>query len=200
MKFAYLFLISCFLYSSCIRQEYHISDREKAVNTQMGQSAKILSEKYNMHPCGITVAMPEGDIQYLEIEFTIRGPLKQDAIRKILINSVQDFLNNINKNEELCSYLKNGRMDISEVGITIFIRDAAGYPIYEPEISFASVSKGTVEYVRRDPNEISIKGLKVVEESYEEALEILRLQCECPAVQERCNDSPKESTISNKFH
>src|ERR1700733_8991151 len=187
MKYLSLFFILCLIHSSCVSQECYISDREKAVNQQMGYSAKMLSKKYNMRPCATSVAMPGGNIKYLELEFNIRGPLKQNIIREILISSVHDFLNNINNDKELCSYLTNGCMHISDVGITLFLHDTKGRSLYEPEIGIASVSNGKVEYIRSDPNEISIKGMKTTEESYEEALSILKKKC--PAVQKRCNDS-----------
>jgi hypothetical protein len=187
MKYLFLFFIFCLICCSCTNQDY-ISDREKAVNKQMGYSAKMLSKKYNMRPCATTVAMPGGNIKYLELEFTICGPLQQDVIREILINSIHDFLNNINDDSMLCFYLKNGCMNISEVGITLFLRDKNNYPIHEPDIGIASISKGEVEYIRRDPKEISIKGMKITEESYEEALQILNSQVEGSAVHKRCTD------------
>lgn len=199
MKYLMFAFSFCFLLISCTGQKYYISDREKAVNRQMGLSAKILSKKHNMRPCATTVAMPGGNIKYLELEFDIDGPLRQNIIRKTLINSVHDFLDNINNDKELCRYLKNGYMDISEVGITLFIRDANGYLIYEPEIGIASINKGTLEYIQDDPTEISIKGLKATKESYEEAIEILRSQGVGSAVHKRCNDLPKESATLDQI-
>jgi hypothetical protein len=188
MKYLSFFFIICFFCHSCKNQDPYISDCEQAVNKQMGSSAKMLSKKYHMRPCAVTVAMPGGNIKYLELKFDMLGPLPQDAIRKILLNSVHDFLNNINSDSELCSYLKNGNMNICEVGITLFFHDTKGYHIHEPEIGIASISKGEVEYIREDPNEISIKGMKTTEESYEEALQILNSQVESSAVHKRCTD------------
>src|SRR5947199_176998 len=81
----------------------------------------------------------------LELKFDMLGPLPQDTIRKILLNNVHDFLNNINSDSELCPYLKNGNMNICDVGITLFFHDTKGYHIHEPEIGIASISKGEVE-------------------------------------------------------
>lgn len=177
--------------------EYQISDREKAVNKQMEYSAQILSQKYHFRPCATSVAMPEGDIQYLELKFEIIGPLSQKEIRKILISSAHDFLENINNDKQLCSYLHAGRLDIQEIGIGLFFIDATGYPIEDKlEIDMASIRKGVLRYCRSDPNEISISGIKISEESYQEALSVLHN--ECTAVQKRCNDSLKESVKLDK--
>jgi hypothetical protein len=35
----------------------------------MARNSKSLARKYNMRPFGITVAMPGGDIRYIELEF-----------------------------------------------------------------------------------------------------------------------------------
>jgi hypothetical protein len=176
MKYCVLLIIVFFFCSACTNARYQISDREKAVNKQMGHSAKMLSSKYNMQPCATTVAMPSGNIKYLELEFNMRGPLSQDVIRTILINSVHDFLNNINSDQELCSYLRNRHLEISEVGITLFFHDDNRYPLKEPEIGIASIREGELEYFRCDPNDISIKGLKGTTETYEEALQMLQSQ------------------------
>ncbi len=168
-----LLALSIFLFCFGCSNRYQISDREKAVNTQMGYSSKMLSKKYNMRPCATTVAMPGGNIKYLALKFDMIGPIHQDCIRKILINSVHDFLNNINNDQELCFYLTNRHLDILEVGITLFFIDANRYHINQPEIGIASISKGELIYFRCDPKDISINGMEGTTESYEEALQIL---------------------------
>lgn len=171
-----LIILSAFLLCFSCSNKYQIPACETAVNKQMGHSAKMLSKKYNIRPCATTVAMPECNIQYLELKFDMLGPLPQDAIRKILINSVHDFLSNINNDQELCSFLTNGHLDVSEVGITLFFSDANRYPINQPEIGIASIRKGELEYTRCDPNDISIKGMTSITETYEEAMRILQSQ------------------------
>lgn len=189
-----LITFSAFLFFFSCSNKYEIPACEKAVNKQMGYSAKMLSKKYNIRPCATTVAMPECDIQYLELKFDVLGPLPQDTIRKILINSIHDFLNNINNDQELCSYLPKGNLDISEVGITLFFSDANRYPINQPEIGIASIRKGELGYTRCDPNDVSIKGMTSTTETYEQALQILQSQNGCTAVQKRCNDLIIQST------
>lgn len=173
-----LIILSAFLLCFSCSNKYETPASVKAVNKQMGHSVKMLSQKYNIRPCAITIAMPECDIQYLELKFDMLGPLPQDNIRKVLINSVHDFLNSINSDQELCSFLKNGHLDISEVGISLFLSDANCYPINQPEIGIASIRKGELEYIRCDPNDISINGMTSNTETYEKALQILQSQSE----------------------
>jgi hypothetical protein len=163
-------------------QKYQISDRERAVNQAMERNTKILSEKYKMHPFGITVAMPGGNIQYLELAFQICGPLSQDFIRKKLIDAAHDFLADINSDQKLCLYLKNNCFNIYQIGITLFLIDSNGMPIRDPEIGIASIEKGKLiydkkaekydDYLKRN---ISFYSSSYTE-SYEKALKILNSQ------------------------
>ena len=109
-----IFLSSCFFGSlfliGCRSTNYEVPPNEKAVNRVVGRNSKALAKKYCMRPFAITVAMPSGDIKYLELEFQIRGPLTKQELRKILIDSAHDFLTDINTDLELCSYLKNNQM------------------------------------------------------------------------------------------
>jgi len=174
MHYCILYLL--YLFNNLFHQniECQITDREKAVNKQIEYSARTISDKYQIRPCATCVAMPNGDIQYLELKFDVIGPLSQEEIRKMLICSVHDFLNNINTDMELCSYLKKGYLDISEVGIGVFFNDSTGYPIENKiDIDMASIRKGVLRYCRSDPNEISINGVEITEESYQEALFLL---------------------------
>jgi len=165
-------------------QKYQISDQEKAVNKVMERNTRILSEKYKMYPFGITVAMPGGNIQYLELAFQIYGPLSQDSIRKILIDAAHDFLENINSDQELCLYLKNHVFDIHQIGITLFLIDSHRMPIRDPEIGIASIEKGKIIYDKRAEkyDEYLKRNMPFYTssctESYEEALQILSSQGE----------------------
>ncbi len=174
-----LLILILFFMCSCENShtKYQISDREKAVNKQLVYSAKMLSTKYNIRPCATSVAMPNGNIQYLELEFDVTGPLSKNTIRKILLTSVHDFLDNINNDNTLCTYLKNGHLDITEVGIGLFFFDSKHYPINKPNISMASIKKGIIRYYRRDPDAVSIFDIEETEESYDEALRILKNEC-----------------------
>jgi hypothetical protein len=170
---AFIFGFSMNSYGS---PRYTISPREKAVNKAMGRNSKMLANKYSMCPSSITVAMPGGDIQYLELAFQIQGPLSSSEIRQILIHSVHDFLADINSDVELCSYFKNPSFTIKDVGITLFLIDSSGRDLKDPEIGVAEISRGELEYYRCDPNDISINGMVGTKESYEEALKLLESQ------------------------
>lgn len=94
-----------------------------------------------------------------------------------MVNSAHDFLDNINKDITLCAYLKSGHLDISEIGIGLFFFDPKHCPINKPNISFASIKKGIIRYYKRDPNATSIFDIEETEESYDEALWLLKGEC-----------------------
>lgn len=98
--------LSNFLFVFGKSMKYEIPPDEKAVNTVMARNSEALAEKYHMRPFAITVAMPEGDIQYLELKFQIYGPLSKQELRKILISAAHDFLKDINSDSALCFHLK----------------------------------------------------------------------------------------------
>ncbi len=156
--------------------KYEIPPDEKAVNAVMARNSKALAKKYHMRPFGISVAMPGGDIQFLELEFQICGPLSKDEIRKILIDAVHDFLADINSDSELCSYLKNHSLTIKDIGITLFLIDASGRDLDDPNLGIVGISRGELEYdtlVSTYDSELKldIPSFKSKEhESYEEAL------------------------------
>lgn len=182
LVFLIIWLCSYLLLNGCESTKYEVPPSEKAVNRAVGRNSKVLAKKYCMRPFAITVAMPGGDIKYLELEFQIRGPLSINEMRKILINSAHDFLIDINADLELCSYLNNNQMGIKDIGIKIFLIDSAGIDLNEPHISIASIKKGELEY-----KVTALKYDKVIKidipyitsvstETYEEAINALKSQ------------------------
>lgn len=158
--------------------EYEIPPDEKAVNAVMARNSKALAKKYHMRPFGISVAMPGGNIQFLELEFQIGGPLSKDEIRKILIDAAQDFLADINSDSELCFYLKHHSLTIKDIGIVLFLINASGRDLDDPHIGIAKISHGELEYdilisTYDSELKLDIPSFKSKEhESYQEALAI----------------------------
>jgi hypothetical protein len=159
--------------------KYEIPKNEKAVNKIIVCNSKAIAEKYHMRPFAVSVAMPGGDIQYLELKFQIYGPLSKEQIRKVLINAAHDFLSDINSDSDLCIYLKNHSLTIQDIGITLFLIDSSGRGLRDPNISIAAITKGELEYdilVDNYDEELkrNIPSYKSkYRESYEEALRLL---------------------------
>ena len=144
--FIFVMLIFSFFgsfFSGCTK----IPLNERAVNKVMARNSKALAQKYHMRPVGIGVAMPGGDIQYLDLEFQIYGPLSKEGLRKILIDAAHDFLTDINSDSELCFYLKNHSLTIKDIGIVLFLIDSSGRGLNDPNIGIAEILKGELKYL-----------------------------------------------------
>jgi hypothetical protein len=156
--------------------KYEMCPAEKAVKTVMARNSKTIAEKYHLRPVGIGIAMPEGDIRSLELEFQIFGPLSKEQIRNILIHSAHDFLSDINADSNLCTYLKNHSLTINDIGITLYLIDSSGRGLRDPNFSIASILKGELEYdilidIYDEEIKIDIPRFKTkIRETYEEAL------------------------------
>ncbi len=187
MKISIIFslLISLFIgliiFCSFLKKpvEYEISPAEKSVNAAMARNSKTLAKKYHMRPFAISVAMPVGNIKYLELKFQAYGPLLKEEIRKLLVDSAKDFLSDINADSELCFYLKNHSLTMNDIGITLFLIDSSGRDLDDPYIGIAKISKGELTYdtliivydteIKMDLPKYKSKN----KETYEEALNIL---------------------------
>ena len=152
-----------------------IPQSEQAVNRLLGKIASYLQKKYNMCPIATNVAMPRGVVKLLGLDFQIKGPLSKEELRKILINSVQDFLLFVNNNEDIQPYLENIPFEIKNINIIIFIVDSKGYGIENPHISNVDIRDDILEYQYIERTDIPrIKRRE--KESIDEALKLLQNQ------------------------
>lgn len=164
-----LFLCSCDNFFESY-EKHPKSPCEIAVNRVMARNAKELGQKYKMRPCAVTVGMPEGDIKYLALKFQAIGPEQKAEIRQILLSMCHDFLTDINADEPLLECLRGRKMNIEKIGITIFFHDKKRYPINEPNIGIAGLTKGNLKYVKVDKETGEFKDRQY--ETYEEALKL----------------------------
>lgn len=123
-----------------------IPKNEQVVNNLMSQSAERLSKKYKMKSIGIGVGMPSGVVKYLDLEFNVPGPLSKKAIRKLLINSSNDFLTAINKDEYIRPYLECYPFEKNKIEIVLYFKDKKYNGLEHPDIRVASIRKSKIEY------------------------------------------------------
>ena len=107
------------------------------------------------------------------LSFQIRGSLSKERLRIIIIDCVEEFLTLINANEQLRPHLKNYPFTTKEIEIEIFVVDATGRNVYDPEIMLASSYSGKIWYETVDKD--AKFGYKTsTSEDYETALKIVR--------------------------
>lgn len=134
--------------------------------------AEKLSKRYNMKVRGVTGGMA-GSVNVIGLSFQILGPLSKEKLREILVDCVEEFLAPINTSEKIRPYLKNYPFTEKEIEITIFVVDASGRNLYDPEIVVATAFNGKIWYYTEDKdNEFGYK--QKIQENYQTALKIVR--------------------------
>jgi hypothetical protein len=153
-------------------QSYHPSEGEQLVNSLLPKAAGIIQDKYKIIPCGTGVSMPGGPIQKLALCFSTKYPYTKEELRGLLIKSAQALLDQVHENNEIQKFIKKPPFNIKNIQIIIYNSDKNGREVYDPGISTAEISEGTLTYQTVDSND-TFNYQNEFEESYEEALKIL---------------------------
>ena len=171
MKYSIICLIAMILASFILKkhEEYLPSKAEQLVNITLDETAKMISKKYQLRPCGAGVSMPEGPIRWLTICFDTETTTTKEDLRKLLINSAQIVVNYISSNEEIQPFLKVRPFTVEHVQIIIYNHDRKGYNVYDPGISTAEISDMMLTYKTTDAED-TFKFKNRFKETYEEAL------------------------------
>lgn len=169
--FLTILLTAIGLVMSSKQQADYPSKGEQLVNATLAKTAKVIKNKYDIKPCGMGAAMPGGPIQELTLCFDTKSIHTKEQLRRLLIESAQELLNQINRNNEIQEFLKTRPFTIKNVEIIIYNHDKNGREVYDPGISTAAISQGILTYHTVDPAD-TFKYKNEFEESYEEALAI----------------------------
>jgi hypothetical protein len=137
--------------------------------------AENLSKRYNMKVIGLGGGMADA-VNIVGIHFQIVGPLPKEELRRILVNSVKELLDGLNNDEKIRPYLKKYPFTSEGTNIAIFVVDKDGMDVFHPNIDVAGVYySGKLHFNTTDrDNRFEYKTEE--EESYEEALEIVKRQ------------------------
>lgn len=150
-------------------REYVLPRGEELVNTTLAKTAKIIKEKYKMHPCGAGAAMHGGPIQKLTLCFDTDYPHSKEQLRILLIKSAQELVLQVTENKEIQEHLKEPLFTINNVQIIFYNRKKDRTIVHDPGISTAEISNGILSYQTIDPED-TFKYKNEFEETYEEAL------------------------------
>lgn len=154
------------------QQKYAPSEGEQLANHILAHTAIIIKDQYNLVPCGEGVSMPGGPIQKLALCFNTKYPHTKEQLRKLIIKTAQELLNQVNTNQEIQKFIKAPPFSIKNVQIIIYNHDRNGRSLRDPEISNAQILQGVLNYSTIDPDD-SFKYKNEYEETYEEALKAL---------------------------
>jgi hypothetical protein len=156
------------------QQQHYLSKGEQIVNSILSSTAKTIHNKYSLIPCGEGAAMPGGPIQELTLCFDTKHTHTKEQLRKLLINITKELVEKVNENKEIQEFLKEPPFTIKNVEIVIYNHDQNGRSVCDPDVSVAEISQTKLIYRSIDPQD-SFKYKNRFEESYEEALKLIRI-------------------------
>jgi hypothetical protein len=154
------------------KEHNYLSKAEQLVNSTLAKAAGSVKKKYNIDPSGEGAAMPGGPIKKLTLCFDTKDILTKNDLRKLLIHSSQELLDQINANQDIQQFLIKQPFTIKDVQIIIYNHNKEGRGAYDPEILTAEISQGCLTY-RTIESRSCFKLKNQFEESYEEALKAM---------------------------
>jgi hypothetical protein len=140
------------------------------VMDQIDKSGAKLEKAYDILHVGYKM---KGKFLHLELCFDVPRKMSKNESRKLLLNCAQEFMNDINANEELRPYLLEYPFTLHNVGINFYLGESDGADLYHPNYSFAACRPRGIEFITTDP--VKKCGFKQVdEETHEEALALIK--------------------------
>ncbi len=113
-----------------------------------------------------------GDIYNMGISFQYFQPLNLEESRKLLVYTVQTYLNNINSNKEVRPYLHNYPFPIKNIEIRIWGRQPNGDILPPNQLGYICALDGVLSYESSKSGKFEPRKI-LLEETYEEALKIV---------------------------
>ena len=116
-------------------EEYQRSQLDIVSDRVTAETGRKVCEKYHMRMTGIGGGAPGGKLWNLEAWFTRDGKkLNLEESRKLVVSIVEDYLEAINKNEELRPFLRDYPFTAKNLGIMVINQDENGDEVYDPYI------------------------------------------------------------------
>jgi hypothetical protein len=163
-----LFLIGIFISVGCQKDtEYHPSDKQKLANELRARVASKLKKETELRPCG-THGQMMGQIKMLGLSFNYYKPISIEEGRELLITAVDEFIKNVNEDEDIRPHLNNYPFKSKNIDIRIFIHNPNGSDVTAGNLRVITSIDGILEYDIRDPKTNRLT--TIYKETYEEAL------------------------------
>ena len=151
LNVGFIFCLSIFL-SSCQNEISHKNSVEDEVsNKAIISIGKKLENKYNLSLGAIGGGAKDG-IWLLTAGFTRHGKyLKLNESRLLIVEITQDYLKDINDNQELKPYLKVYPFTTSNLYVFVINLEKNGEEVKDPYIGSMSAREGIINYKTNDP-------------------------------------------------
>jgi hypothetical protein len=115
-----------------------------------------------------------GDIQMMAMGFNFYQIVDIKTARTLLVDSVEEYLSDINANQEVRPFLHNYPFTAENIEIAIYFYISEGSNVPLDKITIAAAEQGKLVYYIDDPEKYTLKDIH--EETYEEALRIVSLE------------------------
>ncbi len=159
-----LVLLIISLYFGCNSMTYKLSDDEKIANQITQETAKKLKEKKNLILIGTGGQMMH-EIEMLAMSFNYYQEVNLEQARELLICAINEYLSDINNNQDVRHYLHEYPFTSKNVEIRIFIYGPDRKKLPSDKIGYISSIDGVLEYYTRADDDHP-----VCKETYAEAL------------------------------
>jgi hypothetical protein len=170
MRLIFIFLF-VFLLGGC-SSPFHTQPSEKSriASEIRSKVAKKLRDEMDLIPFGSGGQMMY-QIKMLGLAFQYRNPIGMEEIRRLLMKAYNVFNIEINSNEKIRPYLDVYPFGAKNIEVQIVLLKPDGSSVYKGELELIVIREGVLQYNFSDPN---YSLYRVIEEAYEEALEIIQ--------------------------
>ncbi len=167
--FVLVFLIVCMFLYFLTYDDPYISNAEKQAKFILGKTAKIIEKKYGLHPSGLGLAMPGGNLKEFIICFNTEKELKKEELRILLFKCASELLDQINANQEIRPAMVVYPFTEENIDVIIYNYGEGRTKVYDPNIAVAELSGNTLIYNTLDETNRYIYK-NTYSETYQEAL------------------------------
>jgi hypothetical protein len=148
-------------------------EKVKNVYKTVYKAADVLKNRYGLRYIGISVSSHKKLYTVIGASFQILRPLSKEEGRKILVDSAQELLHQINSNLELQPYLDPSPFETKNVEVVFFAYAENGRDLSHPDITDFVLREGIIKYTTLS-SENRNRAYSTERESYEEALRIVQ--------------------------
>ncbi len=173
MKIKLSIFLLLLLLSSCFENQ---NEYMRYANRVTNEVINILIQRHNLEAIQFGGGSMRECIQDLSLTFEIERPKTKEELRRIMVDSLETFLNVINNDKQVRPYLITYPFTLRQIHLTIYVRDKdKNYALY-PEINSVSLFKKGITYETCDQE----CNLTEFVETYEEAKKIIKSENKHP--------------------
>ena len=167
----FLFLLFLCIGSSHYSREPESKNPMQIVMDQIDSSGSRIGKTYDMFHMGYKM---EGKFLHLELCFFVHRKLAKAEARELLLLCAEEFMNDINANEELRPHLSEYPFTLNNVGINFYFQEEDGTGFHHPDLSYAAWRPRGIQFATKDPEKKG--GFKLFDtETHEEALALIKV-------------------------